>query len=253
MKQRRTRGGDDLRTYDDFQTPAINPDKWVTAKLPLGNGKMWEYFDPNTVIRTGDGRCEITVNPFSRSHDSIQIADNPKTLFACREPLDLSGAQVLTLSADVGAESHDTNVHDIWDGFVTLNLFDFESGIVLDFLLNGRRVYALYERLYIPGVTDENTAFTREANLTVNSRPRQMHRCAFVYDRSRDTAEWRLDGELACRVVKIPAKVNRFFLGMGLMTLKPIAAPFPYYFPKSTSNHGQGMTGIWSNIRLRIR
>ena len=104
-----------------------------------------------------------------------------------------------------------------------------------------------------PAVTDENTAFTREANLTVNSRPRQMHRCAFVYDRSSDTAEWRLDGELAYRVVKIPAKVNRFFLGMGLMTLKPIAAPFPYYFPKSTSNHGQGITGIWSNIRLRIR
>ncbi len=195
MNQRATGGDDDLRTYDDFRTPAINPDKWVTAKLPLGGGKVWEYFDPNTAIRTGDGRCEITVNPFSRSHDSIQIADNPKTLFACREPLDLAGAQVLTLSADVGAESHGTNVHDIWDGFVTLNLFDFESGIVLDFLLNGRRVYALYERLFMPGLTDEDTAFTREANLTVHSRPRQMHRCAFVYDRSRDTAEWRLDGE----------------------------------------------------------
>ncbi|MGO8705196.1 MAG: DUF6081 family protein [Candidatus Brocadiia bacterium] len=253
MNQRATGGDDDLRTYDDFRTPAINPDKWVTAKLPLGGGKVWEYFDPNTAIRTGDGRCEITVNPFSRSHDSIQIADNPKTLFACREPLDLAGAQVLTLSADVGAESHGTNVHDIWDGFVTLNLFDFESGIVLDFLLNGRRVYALYERLFMPGLTDEDTAFTREANLTVHSRPRQMHRCAFVYDRSRDTAEWRLDGELAYRVAKIPVKVNRFSLGMGLMTLKPIAAPLPYYFPKSTSNHGQGITGIWSNIRLRIR
>ena len=253
MNQRATGGDDDLRTYDDFRTPAINPEKWVTAKLPLGDGKVWEYFDPNTAIRTGDGRCEITVNPFSRSHDSIQIADNPKTLFACREPLDLAGAQVLTLSANVGAESHGTNVHDIWDGFVTLNLFDFESGIVLDFLLNGRRVYALYERLFMPGLTDEDTAFTREANLTVHSRPRQMHRCAFVYDRSRDTAEWLLDGELAYRVAKIPVKVNRFSLGMGLMTLKPIAAPLPYYFPKSTSNHGQGITGIWSNIRLRIR
>ena len=134
--------------------------------------------------RTGDGRCEITVNPFSRSHDSIQIADNPKTLFASREPLELAGAQVLTVAADVGAASHGANVHDIWDAFVTLNLFDFESGIVLDFLLNGQRIYALYERLYMPGVTSEETAFTREANLTVNSRPGQMHRCAFVYDRA---------------------------------------------------------------------
>ena len=253
MNKRATRGDEGLRTYDDFRTPPINPDKWATAKLPLGDGKVWEYFDPNTKIRTGDGRCEITVNPFSRSHDSIQIADNPKTLFACREPLELKGAQVLTVSADVGAAAHGANVHDIWDGFVTLNLFDFESGIVLDFLLNGHLIYALYERLYLPGLTGEETAFTREANLPVNSRPGQMHRCTFVYDRGRDTAEWILEGELAYRVANVPVKVNRFSLGMGLMTLKPIAAPLPYYFRKSTSNHGQGITGIWSSIRCAVR
>jgi hypothetical protein len=253
MSKRAAPGDEGLRTYDDFRTPLINPDKWATAKLPLGDGKMWEYLDPNTVIRTGDGRCEITVNPFSRSHDSIQIADNPKTLFACREPLELAGAQVLTVAADVGATAHGANIHDIWDAFITLNLFDFESGIVLDFLLNGHLVYALYERLYLPGVTSEETAFTREANLPVNSRPGQMHRCAFVYDRGRDTAEWSLEGELAYRVANVPVKVNRFSLGMGLMTLKPIAAPLPYYFRKSTSNHGQGITGIWSNIRGAVR
>jgi hypothetical protein len=252
MSKRATRGDDGLRTYDDFGTPAINPDKWVTAKLPLGEGKVWEYFDPNTKVRTGDGRCEITVNPFSRSHDSIQIADNPKTLFACAEPLELKGAQVLTLSAEVGAASHGTNIHDIWDGFITLNLFDFESGIVLDFLMNGQLVYALYERLYLPGLTDQSTAFTREANLPVDSRPGRMHHCTFIYDRGRDTAEWRLEGELAYRVAKLPVKVNRFALGMGLMTLKPISAPLPYYFRKSTSNHGQGITGIWSNIRWAV-
>jgi hypothetical protein len=36
---------------------------------------------------------------------------------------------------------------------------------------------------------------------------------------------------------------------MGLMTLKPIAASLPYYFRRSTSNHGQGITGIWTNLR----
>ena len=110
-------------------------------------------------------------------------------------------------------------------GFITLNLFDFESGIVLDFLLNGRLVYALYERLYMPGVTDEDSAFTREANLAADSRPGQMHCCALIYDRGNDTAEWHIEGELAYRVANVPAKANRFSLGMGLMTLKPIAAP----------------------------
>jgi hypothetical protein len=237
------------QVYDGFRTPRIDPAKWAVAKLPLGDGKVWEYYDPNTTVRTGDGTCEIAVNPFSRRHDTIQIADNPKTLFASATPLAIAGGEVLTVSAEVAATAHHANPDDIWDAFITLNLFDFESGLVLDFLLNGPLVYALYERLYIPGVTDETTALTKEANLPVRSRPGQLHRCAMTYDRGRDVAEWRLGGELVYRAPGIPVKVNQFYLGMGLMTLKPIAAALPYYFRRSTSNHGQGITGLWTNLR----
>jgi len=241
-----------LEAYDDFKTASLDPGKWATAKLPLGGENFWEYFDPNTAIKTGDGRCEISVNPFSRSHDSLQVADNPKTLFLSASPLVVKDAQILSVSAKVGATAHQARVQDIWDAFITFNLVDFESGVVLDFLLNGSLVFALFERLYIPGLTDETTAYTREANLPVVSRPAQLHECLMTYDRGADLAEWFLDGELVYRFPGIPAKVNQFGMGMGLMTLKPIAAAFPYSFPKSTSLHGQGITGIWTDIRWGV-
>jgi hypothetical protein len=242
-----------MQHYDEFRTLELDPAKWVIAKLPLGDGRFWEYRDPNTMIRTGDGRCEITVDPFSRSHDAIQVADNPKTLFASAQPIPVSEGETLLVSAKVGAEGHNNRPDDIFDAFVTLNLFDFESGVVIDFLLNGHLIYALYERLYLPGYTDETTAVVREANLPVRAEPRQLYDCTISYDRSRDVAEWRLGGELVYRVPNIPVKVKQFFLGMGLMTIKPIAAAFPYYFPKSTSLHGQGITGIWSEMTMEHR
>jgi hypothetical protein len=239
-----------MQYFDDFRTKDLDTSKWVKARLPLGDDQFWEYYDPNTVVTTGNGRCEIAVNPFSRSHDAIQIADNPKTLFASAQPLTVGEAETLTVSARVGAEGRFNRRDDIFDAFVTFNLFDFESGVVIDFLLNGHLIYALYERLYMPGYTDENTALVREANLPVRATPRQLYECAMSYDRKKDVAEWRLEGELVYRVPNIPVKINQFFLGMGLMTLKPIAAAFPYYFPKSTSLHGQGVTGIWSEMKV---
>ncbi len=242
----------ELKTYDDFKTSKLDPTKWVTAKLPLGDGNFWEYYDPNTVVKTGSGRCEITVNPFSRSHNQIQIADNPKTLYASAEPIKIGKDDILTVSVDIAAIAHNNNRHDLYDAFITFNLFDFNSGIVLDFLLNGNLIYAFYERLFIPGVTDETTAFTRAADLAVNTRPGQFHNLIMTYDRKFDTALWIVDGQPMYRVPHMPVKVDQFLMGMGLMTLKPIAAPFPYYFPKSTSLHGQGITGIWSNYRVGL-
>lgn len=242
----------ELTPFDEFKTSELDPNKWTTAKLPLGNGNVWEYFDPNTKIKTGDGSCEISVNPFTRFNDSIQIADNPKTLFSSAAPLPVRDNQVLTVSARVGATAHNARLEDLYDAFITFNLFDFESAVVLDFLLNGRLVIALFERLFIPGMTDETNAYAKEAQLPVVSEPGRLHHCLMTYDRGADLAEWSLDGELVYRFPRIPVKVNQFGLGMGLMTLKPIAAPWPYYFPKSTSLHGQGITGIWTDIRWGV-
>jgi hypothetical protein len=239
-----------LSSYDDFRSPTLDPSKWATSRLPLGENRFWDYYDPNTRVTTGDGRCEVTVNPFSRTSNQLQIMDNPKTLFGSPTPFTVRENETITVAAKVGAIAHGVDLDDIWDGFVTFNLFDFESGVVLDFLLNGKLVFALFERLYMPGITDEKTAFTREANLPLFSEPGKMHECVMTYDRRSDTAEWSIDGQLMFRAPNLPVKVNQFILGMGLMTIKPISSPFPYYFPRSTSLHGQGMTGIWSDIRV---
>ena len=35
-----------LETYDDFRSPALDPTRWVTSRLPLPDGTFWDYYDP---------------------------------------------------------------------------------------------------------------------------------------------------------------------------------------------------------------
>ena len=232
--------------YDDFSGPNLNPEKWIKAFYHLPDGTAWLYYDPNTKLKVAQGKCIIEVNPFSRKNDKMQICDNPKTLLASVQRIGASQGVKLSVESNVGCRTFNNNPEDIWDAFITLNLFDFQSGLVLDFVLNDHKLVALYERLYMPGITDERTAFSKYYTVPVETEPEKLHHFKISYSQSDDKAEWFVDGEKAWEVIDIPVKASGFYLGMGLMTLKPIRPlEFPYYFPKSTSLHGQGAKGIW--------
>ena len=237
--------------YDDFSGPNLDPEKWIKAFYHLPDGTAWLYYDPNTKLKVAQGKCIIEVNPFSRKNDKMQICDNPKTLLASVQRIGASEGVKLSVESAVGCRTFNNNPEDIWDAFITLNLFDFQSGLVLDFVLNGHKLVALYERLYMPGITDERTAFSKYYTVPVETEPEKLHHFKISYSQSDDKAEWFVDGEKVWEVIDIPVKSTGFHLGMGLMTLKPIMPlEFPYYFPKSTSLHGQGAKGIWSAFSI---
>lgn len=251
MSPEKAVAGPETTVYDDFSGQVLDPEKWVKASYLLPDGSNWIYYDPNTRLNLVQGKCIIEVNPFSRKNDKIQICDNPKTLYASVQRIPADEGVKLSVESKVGCRTFNNNPEDIWDAFVTLNLFDFESGLVLDFVLNGHKLLALYERLYMPGITDEKTAFSKFFTVPLKTEPEKIHQLKISYTRSVDRAEWFVDGKKVREAVNIPVKASGFYLGMGLMTLKPIMpTEFPYYFPKSTSLHGQGARGIWSGFTV---
>ena len=62
----------------------LNDDEWQVAGVPLGDGNFWIYQDRNARIEFGMDEVEIDINRFSRSHDNVQIFDNPKHLFLAK-------------------------------------------------------------------------------------------------------------------------------------------------------------------------
>ncbi len=69
------------------------------------------------------------------------------------------------------------------------------------------------------------------------------------YDRRNHVAGWFVDDQQVYEATDV-VDCASFEIGMGLMTLKPVSPFFPYYFTRSTGNHGQGMTGLWGQMRI---
>src|SRR6266700_4831602 len=110
-----------------------------------------------------------------------------------------------------------------------------------------RNIGAIYERLLIPGVTDEKTAFTYviEAPFSgVRTRPEMMHHYMVRIDAQKKRAEWIVDGKMFFKTESLPVAPKGIMVGWGLFTLKPVDSE-----KGSTSLHGQGATGIWKNFR----
>src|SRR6267143_1327056 len=101
---------------------------------------------PWATVRTGSGRN--------------QMFDDPKQLYASTRTFPVSLDQVTVFEAEMGAETYRSNGEDLQDAFAGLILMDFSTGMIFDFITTGKKIGAIYERLLIPGVTDEKTAFT---------------------------------------------------------------------------------------------
>ena len=119
--------------YDDFSGPELDKRKWIPAAVPLGEGKFWTYQEPNAIVKTAGGRLEITVNPFTRKNDQVQIFDNPKHLYASTYKFSTPPGTIAIFECDMAATAYNAVPGDIYDAFVAFNLFDFDTGMVLDF------------------------------------------------------------------------------------------------------------------------
>ena len=226
-----------MELYDDFSGACPSEDKWQVAAVPLGPDEFWFYRDDNAKVDCAKNRCEIDIPVFSKQHSQVQIFDNPKQLFLATRAWE-TGAGPLSFSTTMsGAVSG--NPEDYRDGFASFNVLDFASAMVFDIVSNGSHLWAIYERLLLPGVTTGADAFTEVIDLGLATSPEQIHELQITYDAAANSVSYCVDGtELLVRD-NIPVPVKQLTTGFGLITLHPIEDG------KSVSCKGQGGKGSW--------
>jgi hypothetical protein len=237
--------------YDSLTSGKIDASKWQLLSFPMGNGQTWTWSEPNARIYPRDGGTAITVDPFTRKHDTVHMFDDPKQLYGSTRTFPISPSGLSIFEVEMAAETHRSNAEDLQDGFAGFILMDFTTGMIFDFIASSKKIGAIYERLLIPGVTNEETAFTHiiESPFSgVTTMPGQLHQYSIRIDPSNKKAEWFVDNKRFFKTEQVPAIPKALMIGFGLFTLKPVDK-----VKGSVSLHGQGATGVWKNFKYYTR
>jgi hypothetical protein len=226
------------------QLGQLNAYCWQLAGVPLGDGKYWMYQDRNAWIKLIEDGIEIEIQKFSNSHDQVQIFDNPKHLYLTTDGYEPGPGGLVGFACTMKAAITNGNLEDYRDGFCAFNALDFGSGMVFDIVSNGHKIWAIYERLLIPGLTSSEQAFTNVIPIDRLTSAEETLHCAIIYDRNNDIAEYYIAGEMIGRAENIPVKVDKLQTGFGIITLHPIENG------KSVSCRGQGGRGVWGGFEV---
>ncbi len=220
----------------------LNSDQWMIAGVPLGDGKFWMYQDKNAKVLLEGDQLSMDINPFSSSHDQIQFFDNPKQLYLTKSSFEPGTDGIIGFSCNMRASINGGNIDDHRDGFGSFNVLDFATGMVLDIITNGHKVWVIYERLFMPGVTTLEQAFTEVIPVDYAVKQNDFLKCLVVYERNNNAAQFFLDDKLIFTAENIPVKIQSLQTGFGFITLLPITDGH------SVSCKGQGGTGTWGGF-----
>jgi hypothetical protein len=235
--------------YGDFADILKPNSKWMQAGFPTPDG-FWEYREPNALVLVQNGTLRVAAVPLTRSHDGTQILDNAKHMYFSRQRFEVPDGGAISVELDIRAQVVDGTPEDLYDGFVSINLLDFSTGLALDFFVCNEKYATVYARLPFPGVTLEEagpgkpTAFAIFKELPLPAGPQAKHRYKITYSKANDTVSWYVNDELVNEETGVPVKMNGFLCALGLMTEKDIRGG------KSTSLHGQGVVGEWSPLTI---
>jgi hypothetical protein len=225
--------------YDDFSAPRLDPQRWSLAEFRGPDNDLTPATDANARVTTGDGALTVDIRPFSRFHDAVPILNNPKQLYVSTRRFPTPPGSVVRFETDLAITTFDQIAWNLRDAFGTINLIDFQTGMVLDFAASNDTFFVVYERLVLPDVTTRDDYFCHRVVLEVDTTPGQSHHVAIEYDRDANHAEWFADGR---RVywADPPVAIDGFTLAMGLFSSREI-----YKFSRAEREHGQGAIGRW--------
>lgn len=234
--------------YGDF-ADLLKPDsRWLPGGFQTPDG-FWEYREPNALVLVQNGKLRVAAVPYTRSHDGIQILDNAKHMYFSRERFAVPDDGEISVETEITARVINGVPEDLYDGFVSLNLLDFSTGLAIDFFVCNEKFATVYARLPFPGVSmDGDTpsgkpkVFALFKELPLPGGPQQPHRYKITYSKADDTLSWLVNGELVNRETGVPVKMDGFICALGLMSEKDIRDG------KSTSLHGQGVIGEWTPL-----
>lgn len=236
------------RVYGDFEA-ILRPDgPWMPGGFALPDGGFWRFQEPNAAVIVQDGRLRVTAAPLTRSHDRVQFLDNAKHMYFSRDRIDTPPSGSVSFEITIAARVFGGKPGDLYDGFVSFNLLDFNTGFALDFFAGNDQCATVYGRLPFPGVPVPQTGpvryFCLFKELDLPGEPGDRHTYRISYDRDANRLEWLLDGTLVNTEEDVPDTLEGFTLAMGLMTEKEIGSG------GSRSLHGQGLQGEWSPVTI---
>jgi Family of unknown function (DUF6081) len=231
-------------TYDDFTSGELDPARWSIMSIAGADGETHRYQDRNARVRAGDGRLELTVNPFTRFHDSDPRQNNAKQMYRSVHRFGAPAEGELTFEVEMAVRTYGQTPYDLLDAFGTVNLFDLETGVVLNAAATNDTVYAVVERLVLPGVTRPDDHYIHRVVLDVPTEPGLEHGYAITYRAETAEVEFRVDGRLAYWT-RLPVPVTAFTAGMALFSARDMSR-----YPRAEREHGQGATGWWGPWRI---
>lgn len=234
---------DSHQSYDDFSGAEMNPTKWAFLDMPTPDGTSWRCQEPKAKTTLVDSTCTITVKRFERSHDVVQLMDNPKHLLLSTASFAIPAKGARRFEVDMAATGIKADRHDYRDGFAGVNVLDMASGVVFNIATSGGHVYAIHEQLPISPTVTPFIHMIENPMAGVHPQPGVSMRYEIELDRAQKLARWRVNGKEIFRAhgVTIPSSVR---MGFGLFTLHPIAEG------RSSSLKGQGLTASWSRFTV---
>jgi len=234
--------GADTMVYGDF-ADLLKPDsKWLIGGFP-----GWEFREPDAVVVVQNDVLKVTVMPLTRGNGSVQILDNAKHMYFSRETFAVPPGGRITVELEIRAQVLGGLPGDFYDGFVSLNLLDFSTGLAVDFFVSDDRYATVYARLPFPGSPAPEDGgqkyFALFKERPLPRGPRQRHRYRITYDDGADELLFHVEDALVNREVQVP-KMRSFIAALGIMTEKDIADG------RSVSCHGQGIAAEWSALTI---
>jgi hypothetical protein len=226
---------------------------WQYGGFSLPDGTFWRYREPKAVVVVEGERISVTAQ-LTRANDQVQILDNAKNMFFSTKQFEIPEKGEISFEWDMKALCSGTKPHDLYDGFISVNLLDFSTGFALDFFSCNDVIASVYALLPFPGVPEpadaENAAkpkyFCDFNELPLTTTPGQQHRYRIAYHRGRDEVHYFVDGQEVGVYTEVPVKINNLIIALGLMTEKTIEQS------KSVSIHGQTLIGVWGAFTITI-
>ncbi|MQR96340.1 DUF6081 family protein [Fictibacillus phosphorivorans] len=231
----------------NFHSILTESETWKIGGFPLPDGSFHEFREPEAVVIVRNDELYVRVNPFTKSHPSVQFLDNAKHMYYSNDPIKVPQDGTVSFQWKMRSRPIGTNANDLYDGFVSVNLLDFTTGAALDFFAGNDQYASVYAVLPFPGVSVPETDKTRYFCIFKEEQEfnqREWNEFEITYNRSADEVKFLVNGNIVRTEKDVPIKFNEFTVALGLMTEKDLS-------PKgSTSLHGQGIIGEWSPMKV---
>lgn len=243
-------------TYAGYHSIITGVDRcWEYGGFALPDGSFWRYREPNATVIVEADRLRVRVEQLTRSNNHVQILDNAKNMFFSTKRFATPDNGEISFEWTMSARCRGTREHDLYDGFISVNLLDFRTGMALDFFACNDVIATVYARLPFPGVpapSDPENAlkpkyFSDFNELPIETTYGQTHHYRINYAKDRDEVRFFVDGQNVGVYTEVPSKIDSCLIALGLMTEKNIEQG------KSVSCHGQGLTGEWGPFTITTR